>query len=199
MRKKVQAMTFLTTDELSSLGLRSYGKDIRISRRASLYNPAHISIAEHVRIDDFCILSAGTGGIEIGSFVHIGAHSLLIGNGRIVLEDYAGLSGRVSVYSSSDDYSGEHLTNPTVPDELRRVITEPVLIGRHAIIGAGSVILPGARIQEGVAIGALSLVRGDCVPFTVYSGIPARRVNDRNRTILELEESHRSILFSQQG
>jgi acetyltransferase-like isoleucine patch superfamily enzyme len=189
-------MSFLSQQELEQLGLRHCGANVRISRRAAVYNASNISIAENVRIDDFCVLSSGSGGIEIGSFVHIGVQSFLLGDGRITLGDYSGLSGRVSVYSSSDDYSGGSLTNPTVPEEFRHVCTEQVSIGRHAIIGAGSVILPGARIGDGVAIGALSLVRGDCAAFTVYSGIPARRVNERQRRLLDLEAMHKTSVMS---
>jgi len=186
------AMSFYTSLELATLGLRSCGENVLISRRASLHNPGRIDLGSHVRIDDFCVLSAGPGGIAIGSFIHISAHGLLVGAGRIVVGDYASLSGRVSLYSSNDDYSGGHLTNPMVPDTYRGVISADVVVGRHAIIGAGSVVLPGVTIGEGAAIGALSLVRGDCEAFTVYGGVPARSIKARRRRLLELEALHRA-------
>lgn len=181
-------MSFYTVDELRTLGLAEFGEDVQISRKASLYGTARIMLGSHVRIDDFCVLSAGERGIEIGNFVHIAVFSSLIGAGKITLSDFGNLSSRVSVYSSNDDYSGEHMTNPTVPERFTGVSHQDVFIGRHAIVGAGSIILPGVRIEEGVAVGALSLVNKDCSAFGLYYGIPVRRMADRSRHLLELEQ-----------
>lgn len=181
-------MAYMTNAELKVLNFKHVGENVRISRQASIYNSQNISLGDHVRIDDFCILSAGEGGIELGSYVHIGAYSMLVGKGRIVMSDFSGLSARVNVYSSTDDYSGNFMTNPTVPSDLTNVISEQVIIGRHAIIGCGSVILPGVNIGDGAAVGALSLIVRDCKPLGVYSGNPARQMQNRANSIFELEK-----------
>lgn len=175
----------LSLNELNALGM-AYGANPMISRKASFFGAERIVLGDHVRIDDFCVLSAGQGGISIGRHVHVAVFSSLIGRGAIRIGDYANLSSRVSVYSSSDDYSGEWMTNPTVPEEYTMVHHADVLIGAHAIIGAGAVVLPGVVIGEGAAIGALSLVRVPCEPFTIVAGTPARRVGVRSRRCLEL-------------
>lgn len=182
-------MPYYTEDELKSLGLAAYGADVHISKKASLYNPGRINIGSHVRIDDFCVLSAGQGGIEIGDYVHIAVFCSLIGAGKIILEDFAGLSSRVSIYSSNDNYSGEYMTNPMVPCEFTDVTHADVLIGKHTIIGSGSVILPGVTLEEGVAIKALSLVAKSCSAFGIYSG--TRRIGERERQLLDLEKQLR--------
>src|SRR5690606_20418879 len=163
-------MSYLNEEEMKQMGFRSLGKNVRLSAKASFYNCANISIGDNVRIDDFCILSPGKGGIVIGRHVHIGAYSSLIGAGRIIFEDFSGTSSRVSVYSSNDDYSGQWMTNPTVPAQFTQVTHDEVYVGRHVIIGAGSVILPGTILEEGVAVGALSLVTKRCESFGVYFG-----------------------------
>jgi galactoside O-acetyltransferase len=178
----------LSNAELFDLGFAALGENVKISRKASIYGAGQISIGNNVRVDDFCILSAGVGGISIGSFIHIAAYSSLIGKERIDLSDFSGLSARVSVYSSSDDYSGRWMTNPTVPDEFTGVKHAPVTLGRHVIIGTGAVILPGAILEDGVAVGALSLINGRCREFGVYFGAPAKRVSERKRNLLSLEE-----------
>lgn len=180
-------MGYLSHDELKAMGFKSLGKDVRLSSKASFYNCANISIADHVRIDDFCVLSAGEGGITIGNYVHIAVFSSLIGAGRITLADYCNISSRVSLYSSSDDYSGEWMTNPMVPSHLTNVDSRDVQLGKHVIIGSGTVVLPGTCIADGVAVGALSLVKSDCVPFSIYSGVPARLIRSRSRRLIELE------------
>jgi len=179
--------SFMTPDELTQVGFRDLGEGVRISRFVRFYNPANISIGDYTRIDDFCILSAGEGGIRIGRNVHIACYVSIQGRAEIYIGDFAGLSSRTAVYSSNDDYSGEFMTNPTVGPPYTNILSEKVVIGRHVIVGAGSVILPGSVLEEGVAVGALSLVKGRLEAFGIYAGVPARFMKPRSRRLLELE------------
>ena len=70
-------MSFLKQNELDDLGFKFLGKNVLISDKCSLYNTKNISIGDNTRIDDFCILSAGENGIEIGRYVHIACFSPL--------------------------------------------------------------------------------------------------------------------------
>jgi galactoside O-acetyltransferase len=181
-------MGTLSREEVARMGFASVGDNVMLSDRASFYNCSRIAFGDHVRVDDFAVLSAGKGGIHIGSYVHIAVGSTLIGGGKITLSDFSGLSSRVSIYSSSDDYSGAALTNPTVSPEFTRVHHADVTLEKHVIVGSGSVILPGMVLEEGVAIGALSMVSKSCSAFGVYHGNPVRRVAERKRDLLELEK-----------
>lgn len=187
-------MAFLTEAELKKIGFENVGNDVLISDKASIYNPSKISIGSNVRIDDFCVLSAGEGGIVIGDYVHIAVFVLLIGKGKIVFDDFSGVSSRVSIYSSNDDYTGAYLSNPTVHDTYKNVTVADVHIGRHALIGSGTVVLPGVTISDGAAVGALSLVNRDCDEFKVYSGVPAKYLKERRRDLLNLEKEFLSQL-----
>ncbi|EGR5122792.1 acyltransferase [Vibrio cholerae] len=180
-------MAFLTEKQLNELGFAALGKNVLISDKASIYGAQRITIGNNVRIDDFSVLSAGEGGIEIGNYVHIAVFSLLIGAGKITISDFSGISSRVSIYSSSDDYSGQYMTNPMVPVEYTNVTHADVFLGKHVIIGSGSVVLPGARLGEGVAIGALSLVSKSCQEYTIYSGNPAKKLKERKKDLKALE------------
>lgn len=179
-------MAFYSDNELSEIGLAKFGVNVLISNKTSIYNPSKISIGNNVRIDDFSVLSAGEGGIEIGNYVHIAVFCSLMGTGNIFLSDFCGLSSRVSIYSSNDDYSGEHLTNPTVPSQFTGVQHADVYLGKHAIVGSGSVILPGVTVEEGVSIAALSFVSKNCTSFGIYYG--SRRIGERKKNLLELEK-----------
>lgn len=171
------------------LGLGSVGANVQISKKASIYAPKNIFIANNVRIDDYCVITGGAG-ISIGRFVHIACFCALYGGGGIVLEDFCGLSSRVSIFSESDDYDGESLTNPLIPRMFKPgYVSERVLIKRHSIVGAHSVILPGVTLNEGVAVGANSLVVRDCNEWTVYVGSPAKRIKNRSKHLLELEHA----------
>lgn len=180
-------MSFLAPEELARLPLRALGCGVKLSRHAVLHGVERISIGDHARIDDFCVLSAGEGGIELGAHVHLAVMVTLIGSASIRVGDFAGLSARTSVLSASDDFSGEWLTGPTVPPEYRRVDAAPVEIGRHVVVGAGCVILPGTRIGDGAALGALSLAKGELAPFRIHAGTPARDLKPRSDRLLQRE------------
>jgi acetyltransferase-like isoleucine patch superfamily enzyme len=180
-------MAFLSEDQLRGIGFGSLGRNVSVSEKASIYNPANIWIDDYARIDDFCILSAGAGGIRIGKYVHVGCYASLIGDGEITLEDFTGLSGRVSLYSSNDDNSGRFMAHPTIPMKYRNVETGPILIEKHAMILTGAVVLPNVTVHTGAVVGALSLVKDDCDEFGIYAGCPARKVKERSRHLLQLE------------
>jgi len=184
-------MASYSVNEIQGLGFFSVGEDVSISKNASIYNPGRIAIGNHVRIDDFCVLSAGPGGIEIGDYIHIAVYCSLIGAGKITIRDYANLSSRVSIYSSNDDYSGKHMTNPMVPVAFTGVTHADVFVGVHVIIGSGCVVLPGAHLEEGSAVGCLSLVKERCHAFGIYAGVPTHRIGERKRDLLELEKQLR--------
>ena len=183
-------MGFLSYQDAQKLGFKSLGKNVLISDKASIYGAQFISIGDYSRIDDFCLLSSSSeGGIEIGRYVHISAYSSLVGRAKITMKDFSGLSSKVAVYSSSDDYSGEHLTNPTVPDEYKKIDSRPVTLEKHVIVGTGSVILPGVTLKQGSAVGAMSLVNRDIESHTIVTGVPARKVANRKTDIIEIEKS----------
>lgn len=183
-------MAFLTSSQLNKMGFRHVGKNVKISSKASFYNAGKISVGDDTRIDDFCVLSAGKGGIKIGRNTHISVYTSIIGEGEIYIGDFVALSSKVSVYSSNDDYSGEYMTNPTVNKKYTNVVHEDVYIGKHVIVGSGSIILPGVVIEEGACVGALSLVKEKCRSFFMYGGIPAKLIKKRSKRLLSLEREY---------
>jgi acetyltransferase-like isoleucine patch superfamily enzyme len=178
-------MGFLTKAQIDAIGFKSIGINVLISDKSSIYNPQNISIGSNVRIDDFCILSAGEKGIEIGNYIHIACYVSLLGSELIKLYDFIGISSRTAVYSSSDDYSGNFLTGPTIDVKFKNVDNRPVVFHSHSIIGVGSVILPGVEIGEGTAVGALSLVSKNLNSWSIYSGTPARFMKTRSKKMLD--------------
>ena len=181
-----QQNSFYSMEELKDMGFKSIGADLSISKKASFYGVENISIGSHVRIDDFCILS---GEISIGDYIHIAAYSALYGSDAgIQINEFANISSRVCIYAVTDDYSGESMTSPMIPDEYKNLQKAPVYIGRHAIIGSGSVVLPGSEIGEGCAVGSLSLIKNALDAWWIYAGIPAKKLKERSKGLLEKEK-----------
>jgi acetyltransferase-like isoleucine patch superfamily enzyme len=178
---------YYNQDELRAAGVRTIGRNVRIHEDCNIHGLEHISFGSDVRIDAYVTIIA-TGQVTIGSYVHIASYCLLSGGEGISLGDFSGLSHGVRIYSRSDDYSGQSLTNPTVPASFTHVECGAVTVGRHVIIGSGSVILPGVTIEEGASIGALSLVTKSLPGWQMYFGAPARKIGPRSNQLLELEQ-----------
>ena len=170
---------FLSSDELSALGLRQVGRSVCISRHALLFAPDRITIGDYSRIDAFCIIAASARGIRIGRNVHVSAYVSILGREEVDIGDFATISVRCSIFSSNDDYSGATMTNPTVPGRFRGAVDAPVLIGPHAILGTAVTVLPGVRIGESASIGAGSLIKADVPALAIMAGIPARLIRMR--------------------
>lgn len=178
---------FLSEEELKGLGLKEFGEHVLIGRHAVLYHPERLSLGNHVRIDDFTIIS---GNVTLQNYIHISQFcGLYGGESGIVMEDFTGLSSKGTVYAVSDDYAGNSMTNPMIPLKYKPTMIDSVVrIRKHAIIGCASVVLPGVTVGEGTAVGSMTLCNRDLDDWSIYVGIPARRKGDREKEILELEK-----------
>ena len=177
---------YLTQEQVQKIGFAAVGDDVQISDKACFYGASKMRIGNHVRIDDFCIF---IGNITLGDYIHIAGYTgLHASQGSIVMGSYSTLSSRVAVYAASDDYSGAAMTNSVVPSHLTHTINADIMIGEHVVVGTGSTLLPGAMLPEGVAIGAMSLVKHALEPWGIYAGIPCKRLQERERVPLRFVE-----------
>ena len=185
-------MAYLTLFELNNMGFKSLGKNVKISDKASIYNADEIEIGDNSRIDDFCVIS---GKVNIGKNVHIAPMCLVAGGEKgIHLSDFSGLAYQVQVFTQSDDYSGRSLTNPTIPADFKQEYKKAIFLGKHVIVGAGSIIFPGVHIADGCSIGALTLVTKSTEEWGIYVGNPAKRIKERRKDLLKLEKKYLSTL-----
>jgi len=169
---------WLTDEELESAGFKKYGTNVKISSDARILSPENFECGNNVRIDALTML---TGKISFGSYIHISPYCLLQGSGGgITLKDFAAFSGGVKAYTSDADYShGGSLTNPTIPQELKKSSNGPILLEEHVLIGANSVILPNTTLHQGSIFGSLSFIKGSYDGWNLYVGIPAKKIRER--------------------
>jgi acetyltransferase-like isoleucine patch superfamily enzyme len=175
-------MSYLSTEQVAALGFRSVGKNVLISEKASIYNPAVITIRDNCRIDDFCLLS---GKLEIGSRTHLAPYSMLAGGeAGILIGSYVTFAYGAKVFSESDDYSGNSLVGSLVPRGLKLYLEKQhISIGNFCIVGTNSTIMPPASLEEGVAVGAHSFVKSRLPAWGIYCGIPATWLKARSSGI----------------
>ena len=180
--------SFLSLKEINEIGFSRVGKNVLVSRKASIYNPENITLGDHVRIDDFCCLS---GHIAIGRNSHVTPFCLIAGGEKGVwIGDFCTFAYRVSIFSQSDDYFGNTMVNSTVPAKYKSEKKAAIWIANHVIIGAGSLILPGVSLAEGTSVGASSLVTKSTEPWGIYYGAPATFRKPRSKNILKLASDY---------
>lgn len=180
--------TYLTEEDLKDFGFKSIGKNVRISSDARIYGQENISIGNNVRIDDFTILSAVNGYINIGNYIFIARNSHLSGFLGIEMHDFSSMAANTVIYSASDDYSGDFLTAQAIPQKYTAHIGGPVIIGKHVIIGSSSTIMGPCTIGEGCSIGAMTFVQKELQPWGIYIGVPCKRFKERKKGLLSLEK-----------
>ena len=174
---------FLSREALERLGFAKIGDDVLIHSTVVIVDCAKISLGSRVRIDPYVIMS-NRGGIEFGDNIHIGGHTVMAGHGAIRFGDFANISHFVGIYTSNEDLSGRTLSHPSVPGGDKSLRTASISFGRHCAVGAGSLVFPGARFDEGSVLGAMSRIGRPLKPWTTYAGIPARRIRERRRDVL---------------
>lgn len=177
--------SFYTEEEYNQLGFKKIGKNCLISKKASFYGISNISIGDNVRIDDFSIVS---GNVEIGNYVHISAYVALYGGEGIIISDFCGCSARTTIYSAVDDFSGDYMIGPMVPEELTNVTGGNVILEKYVQLGANTVVMPNLTIKEGAVTGSCTLVRKDLDPWTINIGIPSKVLKKRNDKVKVLSQ-----------
>ena len=167
------------------------GKNVSIHNSCVVFGGKRIHIGSNVRIDCFSMLSAGEQGIVIGDHVHIAAGAYVFGSGgKVVFEDFASISSRVTLYTGTDDFLLGHMVGPTVPEKYRRVTTGDVILKKHAAVGSGSIVMC-CTLGVGASIAALSFVKKNVPDFDIVSGSPAVKIGTRRRMVLDLERKLR--------
>jgi acetyltransferase-like isoleucine patch superfamily enzyme len=179
-------VSYYTDEQLKQIGFKYIGKNVKVSDKACIYNPEFIELGDNSRIDDFCIIS---GRVVIGKYCHITPMCLIAGGELgVYFNDFCTLAYGVKVFSQSDDYSGETMTNSLVPSEYKNEYFAKVEFDKHVIVGAGSIIFPGVHVAEGCSLGAMSLLTKSTNAWGVYVGVPAKRVKDRKKDLIGLTD-----------
>lgn len=119
-------------------------------------------IGENSRINP-PIYGAAFDKIDIGKNVFINSNALLMARGGIKIEDDVMLAANVQLLSNNHD------------EYQRNIVTcKQITIKRGAWIGAGASILPGVIIGKYAIVGAGSVVTKDVPDYAVVVGSPAR-------------------------
>ena len=146
--------------------------------------PDSFTVGPHSIVDDFCYFSTR---IEIGFCSHVATGCSVGGGDRFLfrLGDFSSVSAGVRIWCASNDFVNDLITVVSAAgcDIGDSPIEGDVIFGDYTGIGSNSVVMPDNKVPEGTAIGALSFVppRFAFDPWSVYAGVPIRRIGGRNR------------------
>lgn len=168
--------------------LKSCGENVIIGKTVRIRYPELVEIGDNVIIDDFTYISTA---LKLHSNVHISSGCKIIGgkDSFVEMKEFSTLAPNVVLSAGSDDYlSG--IATPMVPLKYKaNAVIGKIILNKHCIIGAGSVVLPNVIFEEGSCLGALSLANRTLDEYTLHAGIPAKLIKNRNRAeIQELEK-----------
>ena len=180
--------------------LGACGRNVTFGTNVVLRHPRKIRIGDDVAIDDGCVLDAkgsGNRGIDIGSRVFLGRHTLLsCKDGDIALEDGVNISYNCTVFSASSVRigretllaaycyvvgGGHDFDRPDLPVVQQSRPSRGIVVGPGGWLGAGAIVLDGVTVGPSAIVGAHAVVTQDVPAFAIVAGAPARVVRDRRQ------------------
>jgi serine acetyltransferase len=113
--------------------------------------------------------------LRIGDRCVIGRGSHIVAHADIRIGDDVWTGPYVYITDQNHGYA-----DPETPIGRQPPVNKPVEIGAGSWLGAGAIVLPGARIGRNVVVAAGSVVRGEVPDHSVVAGVPARVVRTRS-------------------
>jgi maltose O-acetyltransferase len=130
------------------------------------------SCGNHVRIEYGFHCDYGNK-IRIGNNTYFNINCSILDGGNVEIGDDVLIGPNVQIVTLN------HSTNPI--DRLKKTAyVKDISIGNNVWIGAGVILLPGTKIENGVVVAAGSVVKGLLKKDHLYAGIPAKRIKELN-------------------
>lgn len=158
----------------------SIGGGCEIRRGCGLYGNTSlecgIRIGNNCRIKEFCILDSYGGNIELGEQVLLGQACTIHGHGGVVIGEFVLIGAHTCVFSNNHRFD-------RLPELIQHQGEESfqTVIGRNTWIGSSCVILAGVSIGENSVIGAGAVVSKDIPAGSLAVGVPARVIRPIHR------------------
>lgn len=129
------------------------------------FNPFYIG--SYSVVEDFSCLNNAVGPIHIGHHTRVGLHDTIIG--PVAIGNYVNIAQGVVITGLDHNY-----TDPDMLIASQGVSTAPIIIEDDVLIGANAYISAGVTIGKHSMIGAGSVVTQNIPAYCVAVGSPAR-------------------------
>lgn len=118
--------------------------------------------------------------IMTGRNLVVGNHVDFARGVLITTDGHVTIGNRVLIGYNTQIISRNHVIPPKQEKILNAGhVGKKVIVEDDVWIGANCTILPGVRIGKGAVIAAGSVVTKDVEPFSIYGGVPAKKIRDR--------------------
>lgn len=152
---------------------RGKGSIIRNRTRIDVIPFNNFNLGDHATIEDFCTINNGVGDIIIGNNTIVGVSNVLIG--PINIGNNVMIAQNVVISGLNHNFE-----DVSLPPLLQHFNSKLIVIDDDVWIGANVVITAGVTIGKHSIVGAGSVVTKDVLPFCVYVGNPAKMVKKYN-------------------
>ncbi|ANH80446.1 acetyltransferase [Niabella ginsenosidivorans] len=149
------------------------GSIVRKYSRMDLFPFNKFFLGECAIIEDYAVINNGVGDVEIGSHSIIGVGCVVIG--PISVGKHVMFAQHVVASGLNHGYQDIHQPISHQQVECKRIIVED-----EVWIGANSVITAGVTLGKHSVVGAGSVVTKDVPPFSIVAGNPARVIKQYN-------------------
>jgi putative colanic acid biosynthesis acetyltransferase WcaF len=128
-------------------------------------------------------------GARLGPHCHFYSKGKVWAPWNLICEDGATLGDDAEIYNPAQIYLGSHAiisqqayvcgathdyNHPAFP-----LISFPARLGAYSWVCARASVMPGVNLGDGAVLGLGSVATRDLEPWSVYAGIPARKVKTR--------------------
>lgn len=123
------------------------------------------------------------GKFEIGDNCYVGKYSIL--EADAIIGDNVLIGNRVAFVGKYDHHYQQIGTPIRFSSQIRdkdydwKGLGQTIIIGDDVWIGYGVTILSGVKIGIGSIIAAGSVVTKDVEPYSIYAGVPAKKISGR--------------------
>lgn len=160
---------------------------IKISPSAKVHCWADIEDSTrgtNITIEDYAIIDAfvkikpagGTGDVVIGSNSVINSGCVLYTGNGIRIGQNVAIAANCTFAATNHEFKDK---NKLIREQGFKESKGGIIIGNDVWIGANTVLLDGAVVEDGCVIGANSLVRGRLESFGIYAGNPIIKIGMR--------------------
>lgn len=161
--------------------MQRVAKTAKISKLADIEKSSRGSqliIGNYSMIDSFVKIkfTGGHGDIVIGEHCYINAGTVIYSGNGIIIGNNVLIAANCTLAPVNHAYRD---LNTLIRQQGFEPSKGGITIEDDVWIGAGTVVLDGAKIRKGAVIGACSLVIGETEAYSINTGIPIKKVGIR--------------------
>lgn len=157
MFKKIYAfiVNIIHKIKLKNIQFENKGMNVSIEKGFNFIHPENISIEDHV---------------------YIGPYSTIYAHGKVTIKRGSIIGPKVTIYTANHNFKSDAHAIP-YDKQLDRHSVE---IGENVWIGGNVILLPGAKLEEGVVVGAGSVISKVIPAYSIVVGNPCKVVGFRD-------------------